>query len=229
MTWCRRHATRHYLSQYWASSVLPYDLIIQISHICVLLLHKNDSQTRTQFCTCHDGWAVVAGINLWPDWTTGIKKNYYELLNLLWSTLFLLQMSTNAWWKQTKHKISAILIFCERNPPVTVPLIRKASPGQSLFIRAPFWFVSSTENYECVTVLFSDIVSFTTTAALVAPIEIVAMLNRLFSLFDALSNKHNVYKVRQQCTHNIEYVTVAPRLQDFFCVWAQPMWADVTK
>jgi len=44
-------------------------------------------------------------------------------------------------------------------------------------------------------VLFCDVVSFTTLAARIAPEDLVAMLNVIFSTFDALSTVHNVYKV----------------------------------
>ena len=53
-----------------------------------------------------------------------------------------------------------------------------------------------TEKFDNVTILFSDIVSFTTIAAAVTPIDIVNMLNELYNHFDTLSNKHDVYKVR---------------------------------
>lgn len=55
--------------------------------------------------------------------------------------------------------------------------------------------VSIVEKHECVTILFSDIVTFTNMAAKCEPIEIVALLNDLFMRFDQLSNKHDVYKV----------------------------------
>ena len=44
-------------------------------------------------------------------------------------------------------------------------------------------------------VLFSDIVSFTLLASRIQPEDVVAILNVMFSTFDALTTKHNVYKV----------------------------------
>lgn len=44
-------------------------------------------------------------------------------------------------------------------------------------------------------VLFSDIVSFTSLASRISPEDVVAILNVMFSTFDALTTKHNVYKV----------------------------------
>jgi class 3 adenylate cyclase len=44
-------------------------------------------------------------------------------------------------------------------------------------------------------VLFSDIVGFTSIAATLKPEDVVAVLNVMFSIFDTLSQKHLVYKV----------------------------------
>ena len=51
------------------------------------------------------------------------------------------------------------------------------------------------EKYPEVTILFSDIVTFTNISAAVSPMDVVDMLNTLFSYFDQLANEHNVYKV----------------------------------
>jgi class 3 adenylate cyclase/FtsH-binding integral membrane protein len=50
--------------------------------------------------------------------------------------------------------------------------------------------------YESVTVLFADIVGFTTMAATMPPNDVVTMLNRVFSTFDRLSDKHGVEKIK---------------------------------
>ncbi|XP_071799009.1 guanylate cyclase soluble subunit beta-2-like [Asterias amurensis] len=49
--------------------------------------------------------------------------------------------------------------------------------------------------YEMVTILFSDIVSFTNICAKCRPIDIVNMLNALYIRFDKLTTVHDVYKV----------------------------------
>ncbi|GFR44461.1 hypothetical protein Agub_g5722 [Astrephomene gubernaculifera] len=52
-----------------------------------------------------------------------------------------------------------------------------------------------TESFEVVTVLFSDIVSYTTMSAQMAPIEVVQMLDELYVEFDNLAEKHKLYKL----------------------------------
>ncbi|XP_033120977.1 guanylate cyclase soluble subunit beta-2-like, partial [Anneissia japonica] len=49
--------------------------------------------------------------------------------------------------------------------------------------------------YDMVTLLFSDIVSFTNICSQCRPIDIVNMLNALYTRFDRLTSVHDVYKV----------------------------------
>jgi class 3 adenylate cyclase len=51
------------------------------------------------------------------------------------------------------------------------------------------------EAHECVTILFADIVGFTKMSAVVKTADLFEMLNRLYTEFDSLADKHGVHKV----------------------------------
>jgi class 3 adenylate cyclase len=52
------------------------------------------------------------------------------------------------------------------------------------------------EHHPSATVLFADLVGFTALAARVSPAELVAVLDELFSRFDALAERHGVEKIK---------------------------------
>nr|CAH8856636.1 unnamed protein product [Trichobilharzia regenti] len=62
-------------------------------------------------------------------------------------------------------------------------------------LRAGEAAVDTCETFETVTLLLSDVVGFTTICSGLAPLEVVNLLNKLYSVFDGLTEKHKVYKV----------------------------------
>jgi class 3 adenylate cyclase len=52
------------------------------------------------------------------------------------------------------------------------------------------------DQFEAVTVLFADIVDFTLLAGETSPEELVCTLNELFSIFDQVTQQHNLEKIK---------------------------------
>lgn len=55
---------------------------------------------------------------------------------------------------------------------------------------------TEAQRFESATVLFADIVDFTSLAARISPLELVNLLNQIFSKFDELTEKHGLEKIK---------------------------------
>ncbi|CAH2233805.1 jg22489 [Pararge aegeria aegeria] len=55
--------------------------------------------------------------------------------------------------------------------------------------------IDTCEMFNSVSILFSDVVTFTEICSRITPMEVVSMLNAMYSIFDTLTEKNRVYKV----------------------------------
>ena len=62
-------------------------------------------------------------------------------------------------------------------------------------------YVVLFQMFHDVSVLFSDVVGFTHICSLINPMEVVTMLNNMYTTFDQISEQHNVYKVSFQISN----------------------------
>ncbi|RZF48553.1 hypothetical protein LSTR_LSTR011168 [Laodelphax striatellus] len=55
--------------------------------------------------------------------------------------------------------------------------------------------IDTCQMFDSVSILFSDIVTFTEICSRITPMEVVSMLNAMYSIFDTLTERNHVYKV----------------------------------
>ncbi|TKR69732.1 hypothetical protein L596_021847 [Steinernema carpocapsae] len=94
-----------------------------------------------------------------------------------------------------EKKKSDILLYRMLPRYVVVGSSKKHAQTQTSGRQAQSGSVSEPEAFDCVTIFFSDVVSFTVLASKSSPLQVVNLLNELYTTFDGIIDVHDVYKV----------------------------------
>ena len=99
-------------------------------------MNKNHDKIWSQFCTCHDSWAVMACAKLWPDCIIRIKittKVFYSRFQL--RTLVLLEkcVPVTIW-----HRLHKFVWNAECRIPVPTTTLQKTQYVTLLLLRPEY-------------------------------------------------------------------------------------------
>ncbi|KAL3204156.1 hypothetical protein MRX96_011827 [Rhipicephalus microplus] len=94
--------------------------------------------------------------------------------------------------RQLEESMRKLDVEMKRTDELLYQMIPKTVADQ---LRSGETSVNTCQYFASVTILFSDVVSFTEICSRITPMEVVSMLNSMYSLFDELTEKHGVYKV----------------------------------
>lgn len=110
---------------------------------------------------------------------------------------FRVEMNIAAELEQTKKDLQLQKSYVEREKQRADQLLHAMLPP-SIASQLKRGVEASATDYPSVTILFSDIKGFTTICNSCHPMQVVGMLNTLYTRFDGNLEKHNVYKVSRE-------------------------------
>jgi class 3 adenylate cyclase len=108
------------------------------------------------------------------------------------TTYLLLSAYTLEWYRRSEYLANRLLAE-ERDKSERLLLNILPEPVAARLRENP---EAIADSYADVTVLFADIVDFTVLSARLSAPELVLLLNRVFSRFDALADKHGLEKIK---------------------------------
>ncbi|XP_024887866.1 atrial natriuretic peptide receptor 1 isoform X2 [Temnothorax curvispinosus] len=118
----------------------------------------------------------------------GIMKGYCE--NLMDDLLRRMEQYANNLEALVEEKTEQLSLEKRRSEELLYQVLPRQVAGQLMAGE-----MVQPEQFECVTIYFSDIVGFTALCAQSTPMEVVDFLNDLYSTFDSIIGFYDVYKV----------------------------------
>lgn len=182
--------------------------LIGISAIGTVNRHAGvDQMTVTSMLTLMVGFTLVK-LQFWPSTLAGVTvalicmgmERRLGVPHLLWNSLMLTTaglFGMTACFTQERYNRREFVLTrqLKEEQARSERLLLNILPGPiaERLKRSP---VSIADSFAEVTVLFADIVDFTPLSARITPTQVVELLNRIFSAFDALAERHGLEKIK---------------------------------
>jgi hypothetical protein len=166
-------STRLHINAFKLSSPAIYSQVATIAESAYSSILGPDNSVSVDLDTTNNIWKMSVG---YPEgfaapWVKGLTA----LVVILAVAISLLLMTILVAKKDMK-----VLLY-KMMPPVVVKKLRR---GETV-----------VQRYDLSTIFFSDIVGFTKMSGEMSPLEVMELLNEMYSKFDDLVIKHKVYKV----------------------------------
>ena len=168
------------------------------------MAYVNDT---SEFVTSLSNMTLNVGATIHQAIETTKEEALKEMLMTLFAALVLLVVSpllivsirtiVDTLYKSSKEcqrKSEQLEVEKERADALLFEMLPREVAGK-LVLHEPV----EPENFEAATVFFSDVVDFMSITSVSSPLQIVALLNELYSSFDRIIQQYNVYKVRYLC------------------------------
>lgn len=116
----------------------------------------------------------------------------YDSDNLLENLLSRMEQYTNNLEQLAEQRTNAFLEEKQKSEQLLYQVLPKSIADQLISGNAV-----QPEYFDSVTICLSDIVGFTSIAATATPMQVVSLLNDLYTCFDSTIADYDVYKVRE--------------------------------
>lgn len=191
----------------WLATLL-YITTSFISSITLLTVHSNFFYISTlqvmythlvlsHLCKLTVSYTIIATISDLAIWFCIVFKSLplnFAIESSIYISIFIISNTTTKFIMEAHARKSFNLKkFAKKEIKNTEKLLNQMMPPQVL--RNLHNDITTTDKHKDVTIIYADISGFTNLCKSIEPIEVVSMLSKLFSIFDHLCVRHNVYKV----------------------------------
>ena len=177
------------ISLYTVTSSFLYTVVLEVMYCNVVINHISGltfGYILVFALISFSSWILIAQTEL-GDFEKAIEATFFVLI------FSALNMAASYVRESQDRRTYNLNKLAEREILNTENLLKQMMPPH--VVRNLKNGIAPYDKYRDVTILYSDIVGFTAWSSTRKPIEVVTMLNKLFTTFDHLCVKNHVYKV----------------------------------